>query len=260
MDLKSLKSNIVESLRTTNGIFNAAKRLFWLYQASPYKMQIGLRYPEPVGKINLIVRNNKGSDSFIISEVFQNECYRVSTSKNITNIVDLGANAGFTAVYFSKFFKNAKIACVEPMPGNIGVLKENLKLNNVNSVVFEIAVTTVDGKVTMDIGDKDYGGKVHHIPFGKAMGNDTLIVDGLSIDTILKKMNWNKIDLLKIDIEGYEGVMLLENNSWLAVVNTIIMEIHEGITIEDVKDALRPYDFVFSKPHKGNWILSKQEV
>jgi FkbM family methyltransferase len=260
MDFSSLKNNAVESLKTTTGLFNAIKRLFWLYRVSPGKMKIRFKYPEPIGKIRLELRNNKGSDAFVISEVFQNQCYLVSSDNEITNILDLGANAGFTAVYFSKLFKNAQIACVEPMPGNISVLKENLKLNNVNAVVFDAAVTTADSEITMDVGDKDYGGKVQHIPFGKEMSNDTLIVKGVSVNSILKKLNWSKIDLVKIDIEGYEGVILNENNGWLAVVNTIVMEIHEGITIDDVRKATHPYGFTFSQLYKGNWILSKKEI
>jgi FkbM family methyltransferase len=267
MDLGSLKNNIIDSINTTNGLYNAAKKLFWLYNASgklsnsgKHKTQIEFKYPPPIGKINLKVRNNNGSDSFIMSEVFQHQCYSVSLNDNITHILDLGANAGFTAVYFSKLFPKATIACVEPMPNNLLILKENLALNNVNSPVFEAAATCEDEKTTMETGDKDYGSRVHDIPFGKTMNNDTLVVDGLSINTILEKLNWKQVDLVKIDIEGYEGILLNKNNDWLSKVNTIIMEIHKGITIDFVKKAIEPYGFGHVKSQKGNWILSKKEI
>jgi FkbM family methyltransferase len=163
-------------------------------------------------------------------------------------------------VYFSRLFKNAKIACVEPMPGNIAILKENLRLNKVNSLVFEAAAAIENEKITMDTGDKDYGGKVHSIPFGKAMDNDTLVVEGLTINSMIEKLNWTNIDLLKIDIEGYEGVLLNKNNNWLTKVDTIIMEIHEGVTIDFIKKITAPYDFNYVRLQKGNWILSKKEI
>jgi FkbM family methyltransferase len=206
------------------------------------------------------VRSNQGADSFIMSEVFREKCYFISLNENITNILDLGSNAGFTAVYFSRLFKNATIACVEPMPGNISILKANLLLNSVNSFVFEAAAAVENGKITMETGDKDYGGKVHHIPFGKTMNNGTVTVEGLTVSRMIEKLNWNKIDLLKVDIEGYEGILFTQNNDWLKKVEVIIMEIHEGVAIQLIEDAIAPYGFTNSKQKKGNWIFSKNEI
>lgn len=267
MDIKSLKNNLTDSFKTTTGISGAVKKLFWLYNgfgklgySGIRKTKIEFKYPAPMGRIRLNVRNNHGSDSFIMSEIFKQECYHVSTSNSITRIVDLGANAGFTAVYFSRLFPDATIACVEPMPNNIALLKENLALNNVNAIVFEAAATTDDEKIIMEAGDKDYGNKVHDIPFGKVMNNGTLEVDGLSMNTIIKKLGWENIDLLKIDIEGYEGVLLNKNNDWLAKVTTIIMEIHEGVTIDFIKSVVQPYGLTHEKFQDGNWILSKNKI
>ncbi len=125
---------------------------------------------------------------------------------------------------------------------------------------FEAAATTVDEKIIMEAGDKDYGNKVHDIPFGKEMNNGTLEVDGLSISTIISNLGWGNIDLLKVDIEGYEGILLAKNNDWLSKVTTIIMEIHEGITIDFIKDTVKPYGLTHVKFQQGNWVLSKNEI
>jgi len=265
MDFKALKNNIADSLDTTNNVYNATKKLFWIYnltsrKSGNKKVAINFNYPQPVGNIRLNVRYNQGSDSFIISEVFKDQCYFISQNNEINTILDLGANAGFTSVYFSKFFPKAQIACVEPMPNNISILKESLTLNNVNAIIFEAAVSVADQEITMQTGDRDYGNKVHDIPFGKEMNNNTLIVNGLSIETIIRQLNWEQIDLLKIDIEGYEGILLKENNNWLSKVNMIIMEIHEGVTIEFIKKITTPYGFIHAKLQKGNWVLSKKAI
>jgi FkbM family methyltransferase len=267
MDIKSLKKNIFDSIYTTVGLYNALKKFLWLYDvrrkfgdSSPHEIKIRFKYPYPVGKIYLKVRYNRGSDSFILSEVFQNQCYRIPFNNDIIHILDLGANAGFTAVYFSKLFPKAQVACVEPMPNNISILKENLALNNVNAIIFDAAAAIEDENITMIVGDRDYGNKVYNISFGKQVNNNTLVVNGITINTIIKKLNWGKIDLLKIDIEGYEGILLNKNNDWLDKVHTIIMEIHEGVTIDFVKKITYPYGFKYIEHQKGNWILSKNEV
>ncbi len=267
MNLRLLKNNIAHSIRTTNGLYNAIKKLFWLYNGAGrfggtdiHTSQIEFKYPDPIGKVSLKVRYNQGSDAFIMSEVFDAECYRFMLTGDIKNILDLGANAGFTAVYFSKLFPNSKIACVEPMPNNVAILKENLALNKVISVVFDAAVATDDGQITMETGDMDYGNKVSDIPFGKTLGQNKLIVDGLTVNTIIKKLNWKNIDLVKIDIEGYEGVLLCKNNDWLSKTDTILIEIHEGVTIDLVRKATDPYGFVNAKYQQGIWIVSKKEI
>jgi FkbM family methyltransferase len=260
MDIRALFHNITNSINTTKNGFNAAKRLGWLYNISlRFSTQIKFAFPLPIGKINLEVRCNKGADAFIMSEVFEHQCYRLLLD-NVTHIIDLGANAGFTAVYFSRFFPKATIVCIEPMPSNLFILKKNLALNKVNSVVFEAAVTIKDEQILMEVGDKDYANKVHDIPFGRNLNSSTLMVNGLSMNTIFEKLNWNKVDLLKIDIEGYEGVLLTQNNNWLAKIETIIMEIHEGVTIDTIKDAIAPYGFAYSISKKGNWILSRKPI
>ncbi|MFD2145594.1 FkbM family methyltransferase [Mucilaginibacter antarcticus] len=207
-----------------------------------------------------MVRDNGGADGFIFSEVFDQQCYNLPLDENTAYIIDLGANAGFTAVYFSRLFPKATIACVEPMPGNIQLLKENLTLNNVNAVIFEAAASVKDEQIAMEIADKDYANKVHNIPFGKSISDDTITVKGLGMQTILTQLNWPHVDLLKIDIEGYEGILLSTNNSWLNKVSVIIMEIHEGVTIDLVKAITDPYGFTYVVLQQGNWVLSKNRL
>lgn len=260
MDVKALLKNISYSFKTTASIADGLKRMVWLYTKAAllgYKQtQITFKYQPPVGKVKLQVRFNGGSDVFILSEVFEHHCYQTSL-QNITNIIDLGANAGFTAVYFSKIYPNATIVCVEPLPENLEILQKNILLNKVKSVIIKGAVTIHDQEVLIEVGDMDYGGKIHDIPFGKNMANATFTVDGYSMDTIMKKAGFKNVDLLKIDIEGYEGVLFSDNTAWLDKVNTIIMEIHEGVSIEYIKNTAIRHGFKNVIQQNGNWILTK---
>jgi hypothetical protein len=46
------------------------------------------------------------------------------------------------------------------------------------------------------------------------------------MDDILARTPNHYADLIKMDIEGYEDVLLRENNDWLNRVGCIVMEIH----------------------------------
>ena len=260
MNISVAFKNILESLRTTAGLSDAIKKILWLYRLGGPKLNIMFDYAGPLRKTRLSVRNNNGADVFIVSEVFQHECYHLAFENKIKYIMDLGANAGFTTIYFSRIFPGASFVCVEPIPENIAALKRNLQLNKLNAVVFEAAAAVRDGSIMMDIGDLDYGNKVHDIPYGKQIGKRTILVNGLTITNICRQLQWERIDVLKIDIEGYEGILLNENNAWLNLVGTIIMEIHEGIEIKHIKDILIMFHFNNHLYRRGNWIFSKTKI
>lgn len=265
MNVNSFFKNIRYFIKTSKSLPEVGRKMFWIYDVASKgqgnrKSKFHFKFPEPLGLLKFTVRNNGGSDAFIISEVFEHQCYRIDVlNKDASGpvIVDLGANAGFTSVYFSKVFPGAKIICVEPMPNNLSVLRENLKENHVTAEVYEAAISTTDGLLEMEISDQDYGHKVHNIEFGKAVGNQLISVRAITIGSIMQEQKIDKIDILKIDIEGYEGVLFETNNQWLRSVDRIIMEIHENISIERITEIAKQYSFTSVTESKGNWIFSK---
>lgn len=267
MNIISLKNNIVNCLKSTDGFSNAFKKLWWIYDLDNKlslkrikQRRITFRFERPIGNLTIQVRNNKGSDAFILSEVFQHFCYWLSFDFPVKYIVDLGANAGYSTIFFSRIFPEASIACVEPMPENISILKQNLSLNAVHALVVEAAISVTDDKIEMELNEKDYGHKVHGISYGKQFAGQTLTVNGISMDSLLRELAWPRIDVLKIDIEGYESILLTQGSGWLAYVGTIIMELHEGITIETIKQITDKYFFKYVEQRKGNWIISKCQI
>jgi FkbM family methyltransferase len=208
-----------------------------------------------------LIRDNGGADTFIISEVFEHNCYYLSPAQPIRTILDLGANAGFTTVYLNKLFPQAQIACVEPIRTNIDVLKQNIGLNGIKARIIEAAISINDGYLQMALSSKDYGHKVKDIKFGKEVLNSNVYeVKAISIPTVLAEYQWEQIDLLKIDIEGYEGVLLTQNNEWLSKTNTIIIEIHEGVDLQNLKEIMVSFSFQYFLERGGNFIFSKFET
>lgn len=263
MNFTTLKRNILHSLKTCPNIFESIKKLNWIYtgKSNIQKLfRIKFNYPAPINNFELFVRNNRGSDYFIFSEVFDEQCYYLPQIKNdsVEYLIDLGANIGLSVVFFSKIYPNAKIAYVEPIKCNYDLTEHNLKINGIKAFGFNNAVLIKNEEISMSLGVNDYGHKVSEISFGKTIDTENnIIVSGLTLNEIIRLLDFPRIDLLKVDIEGYEGVLFTEELEWLNVTNAIIMEIHENIDINKIEKTLLTYGFNYSEKVKGNYFFKK---
>ncbi len=218
---------------------------------------IGFRYPAPIGNVRLRLRSNGGADAFVHSEVFEHEYYRLRLRPPPATILDLGANIGLAAIYFARLFPAARIACVEPMPENLRLLRQNLELNGVDAKVISAAVDVEDGISHMHRDAMDYGHRM--VAAAEPVMADRLEVPALGMRSILARLGWRRIGLIKVDIEGHERSLLAERCEWLHLVDVMCLEYHHA----DGKRALvRVADrFGFDSPRRlsgGIWMLSRQ--
>jgi FkbM family methyltransferase len=268
MNITTLLRNIKYANKITANFIDGIKWLLLIYRIpkklntkQETKFKVKFKYPNPIGNLTLLIRDNEGADTFIISEVFEHNCYHIKSSQPIRTILDLGANAGFTTVYLYKLFPQAEMACVEPIKRNIDLLNQNIKLNHINAKVFEGAIAVNNGHIQMTLSNHDYGHKVKDIEFGKQLTNILAYeVRAVSIPTILAECQWEQIDLLKIDIEGYEAILLTQNNDWLSKVNIIVTEIHEGVDVQNIKVIMVSFSFEYFLEKGGNFIFSRFKV
>jgi FkbM family methyltransferase len=176
-------------------------------------------------------------------------------ARDLVTILDLGSNAGFTVLYFARVYPQARIACIEPIADNLALLRENLAANHVSAEVFAAAVAVDEGRLTMTTDAHDYGHKVSGIAYGPQVAGQTVDVEALSIPTLMKRLGWDRIGLLKIDIEGYEGVLLKEKCDWLSGVDAMCIECHEGYGEKDLRALAETYGFQPPRLLPGTWLL-----
>jgi FkbM family methyltransferase len=260
MDLKALSKNWQKARTRCPSLKDRLKYLAWLYNRPKLAFQgraLKIRFAlgAPIGNLTLNVRCNRGSDAFIFSEVFEHRYYDFALPDMPRTILDLGANIGFTGLYFARKFPDADIVCVEPMPENVKLLKENLDANQAAARVVAKAVAVEDGTVTMQKSEMDYGHKVNAIKFGKQFTGETIEVGAVSVPTLMGELGWKRIGLLKIDVEGYEGVLLRQNCAWLNNVDAICIECHEGFSKMELCEIAAKYDFLSPKDLPGTLLL-----
>jgi FkbM family methyltransferase len=122
-------------------------------------------------------------------------------------VLDLGGCWGDTALYFaSKVGEGGKVFSFEFIPGNIKLFQKNTLMNPALSKRIEL----IPHPVTSASGEKVYykdngpGSKVESIPFDGQTGE----VNTISIDDFVHQRKLDKVDFIKMDIEGAELMAL----------------------------------------------------
>ncbi|MCR4432903.1 MAG: FkbM family methyltransferase [Caldiserica bacterium] len=110
-------------------------------------------------------------------------------------VLDIGGLFGETSFYFSKYVgEEGQVFCFEPVSENYRVLLENLAENGTKNIV---PVNLAVGETSGEIRISGSGGGAAHSDSGK-------IVSCTSIDDFVRNNNLARVDMIKMDIEGYE--------------------------------------------------------
>jgi FkbM family methyltransferase len=164
-------------------------------------------------------------------------------------ILDLGGNIGFGSVFLADLFPQAELAVVEPDPRNLPLLRANLERNGVSARVFEGAVGPAAGSLILRLGRNPTCSSLE----GTGMHDlaDSVPVQVLTIPMIFQQAGWDRIDLLKIDIEGAEEALLAGSEAWLDRVGAILVEIHPNTTPDRIAGYLSRSGFLLERLGAG---------
>jgi len=254
--------NVATAWHYRAGLADFTRRLVLAYSAKlPRRVRrpewtIGFRYPVPIGNVRLLLRDNGGSDLFIQSEVFEHEYYRLPLARLPTTVLDLGANIGLSAVYFGRLFPEADLACVEPIPDNLRLLARNLALNAIPATVIPAAVDASDGRVVMELQGRDYEHRI--VLPSRCSSRPMLEVDAISVPTILRRLSWGRIGLLKVDIEGHEAALFARDCGWLDRVDAMCIECHDGFNDGQLAGLAKRFGFTVPQRLPGTWFMMRR--
>lgn len=142
-------------------------------------------------------------------------------------ILDLGANTGLAARWFLSRWPDARVAAVEPEPGNVEVLKANLR--GTSSQVLAVAAGGWERETPLSTRDGEYAYTIVGPP-----GETPIQVPVLTMATILAKTEMKEIGLLKADIEGAEAELFSDCSGWISSVRALVVECHNGYTAQEL--------------------------
>lgn len=119
-------------------------------------------------------------------------------------VLDIGANIGYYTLIAAKIVGDeGKVFAFEPDPENFSLLKKNIEINGYRNVTpVQKAVSDKSGKIKLFLSEDNKAG---HRIYDDMLGKKCINVDAVAIDDFLKG---NKVDFVKMDIEGAEGKAL----------------------------------------------------
>ena len=164
-------------------------------------------------------------------EIFIKQVYeRFYKVKEGDIVVDVGANVGmFTVKAALSVGDKGKVIAIEPIEENFELLKRNIEFHNLNNVyIIRKAIGRKKGKTTMI---KSLLSATHQLKEIKDFKNPEFSIQEVDVevdtlDNIVKEFSINRIDLLKIDVEGAELEVLKGAKESLKITRNIAMELH----------------------------------
>ena len=144
------------------------------------------------------------------------QVYNNVDKKSELIIFDVGANIGAFSMKLARkcLDKNQKyiIYAFEPNKIIFNLLKNNLSLNKVISKnIFPLQIPIGDSNKEINFINKKNnsgGSKVFNNVKDSKSKNDTVKLKQISLDYFVKKNDIDHVDIIKIDVEGYEPIVL----------------------------------------------------
>jgi FkbM family methyltransferase len=121
--------------------------------------------------------------------------------------IDIGANVGGYTLFMAALSgPRARILAIEPNPSVFERLTYNIRQNPFATVkALDCAVADREGEITLFLDPRNQGCTSVRISHA---GGDTLKVHANSLKSILAHEGYDRIDALKVDVEGAEDVVL----------------------------------------------------
>lgn len=205
------------------------------------------RAPDPIPRLTLDIDLSGRRSSFtlrphdadlaIFYEVFAMNAYQIADEAlppaSVLTILDAGANIGCSALYFAARYPAARIVAVEPNPENFALLCANTAHESRIAAIKACVTPLPDQQVFIATA-----GRASH--FKSNDRGDGAPIRGMSIGQIADQCGLDRIDLLKMDVEGAEREIFAEP-AFLQRVGAIVAELHGSYGLERLDADLAPW-------------------
>lgn len=192
---------------------------------------------------------------------------RWQPSTPVRTVIDVGANIGQTAAYWTLRFPDAQVGAVEMMPENVARIARQARLNGWRLDVLPVAASDITGDVKVRLSGANSRNRLEEIVEVSAVRDrltgETAMVPALPLSAIMDRLGFAEVDLMKIDIEGAEVNLLRDAGNWAPRVRNVIIEIHDNVDRGWARQVLEDCGYevqVLAPGQNPEWLCTKLPV
>lgn len=230
--------NIIMKIRPT---FLASKiKSFLKLKRRIISTDYGKFFIDPVSNFGHSLRTNRVYEEDL-TQIFQQILEPGDT------VVDVGANEGYYSILASKIVgTTGKIFAIEPQSRLQNILFKNIELNEAyNVVVHQTTISDSIGSVKLNLTPDTNSGSSGILQSTKYK-NPTETVPTKRLSDIVKLFNLNNINLLKMDIEGFEYQAVLGDKELFKsnIIKNFALELHPTVIKKYGNDSNKVINFL----------------
>ncbi len=200
-------------------------RNFSTYLSALYKKGEGEVILKTRDGLKIIIRRNIW-DARVVAETFLMRAYiKNFRSGEHPIIVDVGGYIGDFSLYAAKYL-DARVIVYEPIIENFFILEKNIKINDFSKVI-ESVCKGVGGGEHENLNISKNGQEIHASSYFYSGGESRKILV-VTLEDIFRVHQLEKIDLLKVDVEGGEYDIFEKAPEWVfGRIRHIVFEYHK---------------------------------
>jgi FkbM family methyltransferase len=198
---------------------------WWLYRARGQKS-----FPVMGHQITILPMDTGVSREIAVHRVHEPLVTRLlpETLKPGMNVVDIGSNIGYYALLEARLVgPSGKVVAIEPMRENARQLIQNVEANGYkNIVIHQLGIADRNGMEEMNVSEKSNWHTLGPVPWPTTQRQ----VPVSTLDVLVKRLSLKRVDLIRMDLEGYE-ITVIKGMLWTLRKYSprMLVEIHPHI-------------------------------
>ncbi len=188
----------------------------------------------------------QGNEYGVISEVYNEDPYRVKEIKENGIVIDIGGCIGVFSIRCAKE-RNCTVYAYEPYLESYNLLVYNTRVNGLENKIIAFNKAVSNKKEVRDfyIQPNHFAGSTFYLGTGIPYIKEK--VECITLTDIFKDNNLDRCDLVKMDCEGEEKNILLDCQE-LKRIDKIILEYHLYVDGKAIMEHLRKMGFLVQSP------------
>jgi FkbM family methyltransferase len=189
--------------------------------------------------------------------------YWCDTLKEGDIVLDIGANIGYYSLLASKRVSgNGKIFSFEPVPLTFFRLVENIELNCFGNIYpNNLAISDQDGSLELFIADQYNTGMSSISPPAGDSSVERIKVIARSVDSLVEEFALDRIDFIKIDVEGAEMMVLNGMENTLGRFSPVIcIELIDSLLKEAGSSLIEAWTYLTEKGYRPHLIGNRGKL